>query len=69
MTDPTEQQKESAERVALRELVESIRSNTESVTLDDSRGTSGADVVIMTNPPIASAMREAEAVLGIKVSK
>lgn len=69
MTDSPEQQKESAERVALRELVEAIRSNTESVALDDSRGTCGADVVVMTNPPVVSAMREAEAVLGIKVSK
>ena len=69
MTQSPEQQKESADRVALRELVEAIRSNTESVALDDARGTCGADVVIMTNPPIISAMREAEAVLGIKVSR
>ena len=60
---------ETKERRALRELVETIRANEEDVVVECDRGASGARVVTMTHQAVASAMREAETVLGIKVEK
>lgn len=69
MPEEKETCEESTERRALRELVEAIRSNAKFRVLSDIHGTCGTDVVVMSHPPIASALREAEAVLGVKVWK
>lgn len=61
------EEKETAERRALRELVESIRNNIE---VDVNRATGAKSTcVYLDSPELVSAMREAEAVLGVKVSK
>lgn len=60
---------QSPERIALQELVDALRSNAESGAIDYGRGTTGVDFVDMAHPEVVSALREAEAVLGKRVSK
>ena len=62
---------ESSEKRALRELVEALESSTKDrpVRTDERMPSRELSVVIMTNPNVVSAMREAKSVLGIRESR
>jgi len=62
---------ESPERRALRELVDALKSQNGDypVRTDERMPARELSIVIMTNPLIVSAMREADAVLGREVKK
>lgn len=68
MTDQTNSTETPSLR-ALRELVEVLIAKTEVVHGEDEQGHYHAEMVSMEHPEVASAMREAKAVLGIKVHK
>jgi len=61
--------KGTREERALRELLQAIRSCTQNVRIEGKDRGYSADVVEMGDPLFASALREAEAVLGIKTRK